>query len=222
MATIDQLAAALQSYTTASTVLSTADAVECVNTVRRDMQRQHDWRSMQVTAEFLVPSATGRVALPAGFLHEIAVYPTLTNPPGVGVPLQRLLRPYAVEGVQLARDATVQNVAAPSSRVLVEGYYLWAGYLVLTPSATANATLTVDYAVELPELAAGQTPAQQDEFTTRYVDVVRAGALAEAYEFLHEEERAAHWLTVYEMRLKRALSQDKALALAGLPARRGA
>jgi len=228
MATIDALATALQSYTQAGSSLPTADAVECVNLTRRRMQRRHDWQPMQVSIELTV--VAGAAPLPSDFLRELFVYvrdPSQSDPSLALFPVRRLLKQQWFLGendTRTLRDATYPQVAAPAATsqvVVARAYYVWRNHLFIVPAPSVALTVSVDYARRLPDLVAGQTPAQQDTFTTLYVDVVRAGALAEAYDFLHEEERAARADARYELRLKEAIDADNALAFAGPPAKRG-
>lgn len=231
MATAESLVAALQAYTEAGTTLPAADALECVNLTVRDMQRRHDFRFMQQSVDLIITGGTvNSVELPLDFLREVYVYTRDTgqsNPSDALFPIQRVLKPHWFEQRSpLANvDPTFPNVAAPALRTVVtdaRGYYVWAGKLWIVPTPSSAITISLDYSRIIPDLVLGEPTPDFNDFTIGYPDVVRAGALAEAYDFLHEEGRATRWDGRYEKRLKAAVDADNAIAFAGPSPKRGA
>jgi hypothetical protein len=232
VATADALVAALQTYTEAGTVvLPNAVALECVNLACRKMQRKHDFRTMQQSVQVVIPGGTvNRAPLPFDFIHEVMIYtldPGQTDPSQSLVPALRVLKPqwFMARSPMNSVDPVFPNVASPGTRsdvTMERGYYVWAGYLTIVPSPSQPITLNVDYAKRFPDLDVGLTPADENALTIEFPDVVRAGALAEAYDWLHEEGRATRWQQVFEMRLVDAITADNAICFSGPSPKRGA
>lgn len=231
MATAERLVAELQLYTEAGpTVLPDTIALECVNLTIRAMQRKHDFRSMQQSVAVPIPGGTvNRAPLPFDFIHEVMVYtldPGQQDPAQALVPTVRVLKPqwFAARSPLNSTDPVFPNVAVPGARSDVtneRGYYVWAGYLYVVPSPSQPITLNLDYARRNPDLVLGLTPEDENALTVEFPDVVRAGGLAEAYDWLHEENRSVRWMGVFEQRLAKAIDADNAICFSGPSPKRG-
>lgn len=221
MATIDTLITDLQTYTSAgSTRLPDADCTEFINATIRRLQRIHPWLGEQHTVDLTV--GTGGVAvLPADFIHELGVWQkdtSQTDPAKALTEIQRTSRAAWVrsEGDAVATaDAIYPSVAQPGSATATSSryYYLWNGTLAIVPTPTSAITVTLDYIRTLPELV--DNSGMQNVFTLRFPDLVRTGALAQAYRYLHEWEVAALHEQLFAAQAKEGISQDEAQSFAG-------
>lgn len=231
MATAESLVTDLQNYTEAGAqVLPNAQALECVNLAIRKMYRRHNFRVMQQSTQFSLPGGSVNwMPLPYDFLQEKAVYtldPSQKDPAAALTPVNRLQKEQWFSSVSPLSntDQTFPHVMSPSFQSVVtdfRNYYLWANQLVIVPTPSAPITLVVDYMRRVGDLTLGLNPQDQNEFTVLFPDVVRWGALAEAYDWLHEEERAVRANMQFDLKLKDAIDADNATAFAGLPAKRG-
>jgi hypothetical protein len=151
------------------------------------------------------------------------------SPPALALaPLQaKTLRRFWIEAQNpaLAKDSVFPAVAAPSAppgsqpMAFERFYYIWNRglYLVPTPTASPGVLLVLDYVRLLPDLTGNQT----NWFTENYMDVVRAGALADAFRFLQMPDAAQLWEATFADRLTEAIRQDSTLQLSGPPSSRG-
>lgn len=231
MATAESLVADLQSYTEAGSTLPDANALECVNLAARKMFRRHDFRAMQASVDLAIAGGTVNWAtLPFDFLHEVFVYTvdlSQSDPSKALTPVRRVLKPHWFLAFDplVSTDPVFPAVASPGSRdpstLQSRGYYVWAGQLVIVPSPSQAITVRLDYTMRLGDLVLGLSPQDQNPLTVEYPDVIRAGALSEAYSFLHEEGRSTAWHQMFTERLKDAVDADNAIAFAGPSPKRG-
>lgn len=231
MATVDDLAADVVAWTsTSATVVPTATAVECVNAAIRRLVRKHAWRYQQASVDLSFgPGAQAVAALPADFLAELAVWQKADPPPddpSTGLaPIQRTLKPFWFAAVDPSsqRDPVFPQTQRPDAlaRPPDRHYYVWAGTLALVPAPSATLLVQLDYVRVLDDLVGALTPAQTNAFTTAFPDVVRNGALAEAYRFLHEFDVAALYEALFQQGREEAIAQDNTSAAAGLSKTRG-
>jgi len=177
------------------------------------------------------PANTDFVPVPADFVTERGVWqhlPSQTDPSRALAPIrQKTLRRFWIESVDPAilRDSLFPAVAATNPPASVSQgtligsfYYIWNRGLYIVPSPSpAGITLTLDYVRLLPDM----TGTQSNWFTTYTADVVRAGAVAEAYRMLQLADASTIWEQTFQSRLTEAINQDSTLALSGPQAARG-
>ena len=223
--TVDELIDALQAYTQESTTtLPDATCAEFVNTAIRRLQRVHPYQGEATSADLTITTA-GQTPLPADFIAETGVWlkdTSQTDPAQALSPIVRTSRQAWVNAVDpdASRDTVYPNVAAPGDASPTQrGYYVQNGLLVIVPSPTSTITVQLDYTRLLADLVVNQ--AGSNHFTQRYPDVVRAGALAEAYRYRHEDERAMLWEQQFLAMAKESISQDEAPSMAGNKRTRG-
>lgn len=225
MATMATLVSAVQAYTVTTngpTVLDTTTCEECVNTAMRALMRTHNFRGQQVSFDTTFPAGTDGLALPATFVKEYGVWTrnaAAADPSGALGPLDKTMRQMWIEEVdpQVLRDTVFPSVAAPGMRTPTQQYYIWALKLYLVPTPTADVDITIDYWSFLVDL----TGAGSNWFTTVLPDTLRMGAIAEAYRYLHEEERATAWMQLFSAGMQDAIRYDESLAMSGPVRSRG-
>jgi hypothetical protein len=229
MATLGELRTDLRIWTaTHKNVAVLPDLVcdECINAAIALMQEAHLFRGQETTSIPLPYAAnTESIALPFDFVAQRAVYQqTQGGPP---VPLlayiEKTLRGEWLRAEQPStglRDPDYPSVAPPGAPLgWPVQYAIWRERLYLLPVPNADLQLVLDYYLRLPPLS---DPVRANFFTMRYPHVVRYGGLADAYAYLHEEERAAAYRTFFEAMLARVILDDKNTMLAGGSAERGA
>lgn len=221
MATIDTLITDLQTYTSAgSTRLPDADCTEFLNATIRRLQRVHPWLGEQHQVDLSIGTG-GLVPLPTDFVHEIAVWKKDTaqsDPAKALSTIQRTSRSAWVrsEGTAAATADTIYpSIAQPTASNTTTSlyYYLWDGTLVIVPTPTSTLTVTLDYIRTLPELV--DNSGMANVFTTKYPDIVRTGALAEAYRYLHEWEVAGAYEALFQAQAREGITMDEAQSFAG-------
>ena len=225
--TLTDLRQALRDYTAVgSTILTDAIVDECVNTALRDLLRSHAWRGQEYSMEFTYTAGQEAEALPGDFVVEKALSDktVLTSAPSDrNRTIPRITRWRWLEGnpAIISRDPVFPQLADPSATptLIDRAYYLWQDYLYVVPTPTVALTLTLDYYRLLPDLSTDQPT---NAFTRLYPEVLRFGALANAYQFLHEEERAALWTQLYIGARDRAIRHDQQIATGNGPYDRGA
>jgi hypothetical protein len=228
MATIATLVDDVRTHTGQSGLtLLTSLCETFINNAILRMERRHNFRGQQVTLDPLpYPANTDFVPVPSDFVTERAVWQknqSQTDPSRALAPMQsKTLRRTWIESQNPAilRDSQFPAVAAPSATPLSnQGYYIWNRglYLVPTPSAAGGISLVLDYIRVLPDL----TGTQNNWFTDTLPDVVRSGAVAEAYRYLQEADAATLWEAVFQARITDAIRTDETLSLSGPPASRG-
>lgn len=203
-----------------ATVLPTATVESFLNRVKVRMQRRHGFQGQQFSLDLTYPANADSLPLPDDFIAEYGVWLlTATTPSRRMGTIKRMLRRQWIEGQTsvLVRDTVYPQTANPLLTQPETGYYLWGRALYLAPTPTADQALTLDYFLRMPDL----TGAQNDYFTDVFPDVLLAGALAEAYLYLHEEERAGGWAQLFEARLVDAIRDDERLASSGPSKARG-
>ncbi len=205
-----------------TTVMSQTIREEFVNGAIRRCARFHTFRGQRATADLTYGASEDSIALPVGFVTELAVWSrstSITDPSRRLSPIDRTLRRMWIEAQdpQTLRDSIYPNTARPGALTTSGFYYIWLDRLHIVPTPTATTYLTIDYTRLLPDL----TGTDANWFTEVLPDVVRAGALVEAYLYLHEDERAAAWDAVYAKRITDAIRYDETLTLSGPPASRG-
>lgn len=231
MATIDSLVTDITNYVADNLgVIAASVAVEAVNQAIRRMVREHDWRALQKSVDLTIPGGNQNfVRLPPDFLHEAAVW---NKNPNQSDPSLRLTPVDPVLLIQWANaiDPSVQSdpifpsVAAPSTSTVTTDrfrYYTWAENLYILKVQSAAITVQLDYASLPIDLEAGQSPADHNPLTDRWPDVVRWGALAETYLFLHELDLATGAEVLFQQRLASAIKADNSRAFAGASRARG-
>lgn len=227
MATLTDLRTVLQDWTGAgSTVLSTTITDACINGAIAQMQQAHLWRSQEAVSSTLSFSAnTASVALPTDFISEKAAYlydSTQATPSSQYTYLEKVRRDEWFEKRTAADDNTDQQFPQTQTPGSTDDttlrYAIWDEKLWLYPTPQTAVVVVCDYWAVLTDLSSGS---DSNLFTTRYPQVVRAGALAEAYAFLHEDERAALWTARFEGLLAKAILDDKTIAMSGGSYQRG-
>jgi len=205
--------------------LVTATCEEFINTALRRLQRTHLFRCQELSLDIPYSATTQSVPLPPDFLTESGVWskdPSATDPTKALAPVVRTQRRFWIEAVDPSnlRDTIYPNVASPSANTFLltsRWYYIWAQQLVIVPQPNALITLTLDYWKKTADL----TGVQFNDFTVLYPDLLRAGALVEAYKFLHEDERAATIEAEYQDKLRQSIGIDDTTAFSGPPPVRG-
>lgn len=231
MATISDLRSAIVSWTgTNTTVLPNATCDLFVNSAMAYLQRQHRFRGQEATTGDLTYTASsGSLTLASlsitDFIEETAVYlkdASQTTPSSQLTYVERIPRDEWVEkriGRALV-DQQYPQVALPGSDTINQFLYaIWDERIFLFPTPSTAQTLVIDYFALLPDLSDSNT---SNFFSTRYPDVLRLGALAEAYEYLHEDERALVYRQRFEQAIQRAVSDDTRLRSSGGSKVRGA
>lgn len=227
MATLDTLVTDVQSWTgETTTTLPNATAAECVNRAIRRLQRRHGYQGTVGSTDLTI-GTQGRVPLPFDYVAEIHVWQKNTSqsdPARALVPIMRTLKEEWYKGIapQVQRDTIFPNVAAPGAFDTTTNsyaYFIEGGMFVLVPTPTSNVTVQLDYVQQAPELVHGT--GQTNWFTQRYPDVVREGALAEAYKFLHEWDAAALHEQAFTTLAVESIVQDEAPTAAGPRRSRG-
>jgi len=223
--TLAELQTYLRSHTaTDTTILSDANTAFFVNGAIAKMQQAHLWRAQEtISADTTYAANAASVAVPTGFIQERGVYIKNTASGAVASNLyfwvKRVDRTHWHEEAPTTTrtDTVFPQVAAPGSAEVDEYYYaIWDDLIFLYPTPSTAVTLVVDYYARIADLTTGD-----NVFTTTYAHVVRQGALAETYEFLHEDERAALHLQRFEQLLARAILDDKTIASGGGGSTRG-
>jgi len=227
MATLSDLRTVLQDWTGAgSTVLSTTITDACINGAIARMQQAHLWRGQEaVSASLSFAANAASASLPSDFIAEKAAYfydSTQTAPSSQYEVIKRVDRDWWFE--QRTSDANTDQifpqVADPGGDTETSTRYaLWDDKLWLVPSPSSAVVVVLDYWALLTDLSSGS---DSNFFTTRYPHIVRKGALAEAYDFLHEDERATLYRAQFEQELQRAILDDKTKAMSGGSRTRGA
>lgn len=228
MATLSDLRTVLQDWTGAgSTVLSTTITDACINGAIARMQQAHLWRGQEAVSSTLSFAALAASAtLPSDFIAEKAAYfydSTQTTPSSQYTYLKRVDRDWWFETFGRDSEEVDQQfpqVANPAATDVTDTRYaIWDDKLWLYPSPPSAVSVVLDYWGLLTDLTSGS---DTNFFTTRYPHIVRMGALAEAYEFLHEDERATLYRAKFEQELARAILDDKTKAMSGGSRTRGA
>lgn len=222
MATIDALVTDLQNWTSASsTVLPATTCVEFVNTAIRRLQRRRAYQAEHLSVDLTFGATVGVVPLPLDYVAETGVWQkdTAQTDPAMALrSITRTLRPTWVQGTDPdnTRDTIYPNVASPGASASTTGsflYYTWAGTLTIVPTPNATLTVQLDYVRKLPELIAAT--AEENTFLRLYTDVVRDGALVEAYRYLHQWDVALAYEQVFAMKVQEAILADTAPTAAG-------
>ena len=227
MATLAQLRSDLRTWTSTHVnvnVLPDAICDECINAAISLCQEAHLWRGQETTSITITyPAGVESIALPGDFVSQKAVYQWVDSQ---SLPLAYIERTRRDDFIRAdspvggVRDPEYPHVSPPALTTTGTNYAIWTERLYLyPPPQAADVTLIVDYWKRLPPLA---DPATGNFFTTRYPHVVRYGALADAYSYLHEEERSGTYRQMFETMLARVILDDKTLMLAGGTMSRGA
>jgi hypothetical protein len=233
MPTIADLTSDVLTLTNQSRLIFLQSVLEqFVNDAIRRMERRHHFRGQEVTLDPLpYPSGADFVPVPADFVTDRAVWQhntaNTTDPSRALAAIgKKILRPMWVEMLEPPnqRDSLFPAVAASNPPASSLGpllahsfYYIWNRGLYIVPTPSQTITLTLDYVRVLPDL----TGAQSNWFTDHVQDVVRAGAVAEAYRFLQLADAANIWEQTFQQRLDDAIRQDSTLQLSGTKAARG-
>lgn len=221
MATFIQLKTYVWDATgTASTIISATNAGYFVNGAVDLMQQAHLWRCQEtISADTAYAANLASLALPSNFIAEKAIYlknasATLASNLYWYVPRLGRDEWYEKTPTTLRTDVLFPQTAMPGSEdaTIAMVYAIWDETLALLPTPQTAQTVVLDYYARTTALSAD---ADTNAFTATYAHVVRAGAVAEAFEFLHEDERAALWRARFEAMLARAILDDKTLAASG-------
>src|SRR5262245_3032783 len=228
MATLNDLRLDLRNWTSTHAhpaILSDTICDECINAAVDLMQEAHLWRGQETTSVTLTyPAGAEFLTLPADFVSQKAVYQQ-TGPSRIPLAyIEKTRRDEYIRGESPSgglRDPVSPQIT-PSCATIGPGalYAIWQEQLYLyPPPGSQDVTLLIDYWKRLPRLT---DPNTANFFTTRYPHVVRYGALADAYSYLHEEERSGTYRATFEAMLTRVILDDKTLMLAGGSTSRGA
>ena len=205
-------------------VLPDAVCAECINASVALMAEAHLWRGQETTSVPLTyPGGADSMALPSDFVAHKAIYEqSPSGPLPMLAYIERTLRDEWVRNETPSggiRDPDYPQVAPPGGDATSSlQYAIWKECLYLLPTPSADVSLVLDYFARPVELVNGD---DVNFFTTRYPHVVRIGALADAYAFLHEEERSAAYKAMFESMLTRVILDDKTTVLAGGTMSRG-
>jgi len=228
MATLGILRSDLRTWTSTHAnlaVLPDPICDECINGSISLMQEAHPFRGQETTSLPLAyPANTEWIALPDDFVAQRAIYQVTDS--GT-IPLlayvEKTLRDEWVRSekpVEGLRDPEYPQVAPPGTPIgWPVQYAIWQEQLYLLPVPSQDIQLVLDYYLRVPPLS---DPNTDNFFTRRYPHVVRMGALADAYAYLQEEERAAAHRQLFESMLARVILDDKTTMLAGGSTERGA
>jgi hypothetical protein len=226
MATLAELRSDLRIWTsTHANVNVLPDGVcdECINAAISLMQEAHLWRGQETTSVTLTyPAAVESIGLPPDFVSQKAVYQWVDSQQFPLAYIEKTRRDDFIRAdspMGGIRDPEYPQVSPPNVAALGTNYAIWMERLYLyPPPQSTDITLIVDYWKRLPPLFAVDGT---NFFTTRYPHVVRYGALADAYCYLHEEERGGVYRQMFESMLARVILDDKTLMLAGGSTSRG-
>jgi len=231
MATLAQLRGDLRTWTaTHANVPVLPDPIcdEAINAAVGLMQEAHLWRGMETTSVTLTyPASAESIPLPADFVAQKALYQQ-DNAAPAPIPLSYIEKTLRDEFIRKdapiggVRDPEYPQIAPISATTAGFGtrYAVWQECLYLyPPPSSADLTLLLDYWKRLPMLT---NPEDTNFFTNRYSHVLRYGALADAYAYLQEEERAGFHRQLFESMLARVILDDKTFMLAGGTTSRGA
>lgn len=228
MATLGNLRSELRSWTATHAnpaVLPDTVCDACINAAVGLMMEAHLFRGQETTSIALAyPANAEFIALPTDFVTQKAVYQQTDS--GT-IPLlaymEKTLRDEwirAEKPVEGVRDPEYPQVAPTGTPIgWPVSYAIWRENLFLLPVPSLDLQLVLDYWKRLPALIGGD---ESNFFTLRYAHVVRTGALADAYAYLQEDERAAAHRALFEGMLARVILDDKTLMLAGGTTSRGA
>lgn len=228
MATLGNLRADLRTWTATHAnpaVLPDLVCDECIHAAIRLIEEAHLFRGQETTSVPLAYVANAEsIALPTDFVSQRAVYQaTETGTVPLLAYMEKTLRDEwirAEKPVEGIRDPEYPQVSPPGTPIgWPVSYAIWRERLFLLPVPNVDLQLVLDYYARSTDLT---TPDQTNFFLTRYPHVVRAGALADAYAYLQEDERAAAHRTLFEGELARVILDDKATMLAGGTTSRGA
>ena len=226
MATIADLTGDILTHTGTSRLTLLQTVMEnFVNEAIRRMERKHHFRGQEVTLDPLpYPANADFVPVPTDFVTERGVWQKMssqTDPSKALSSFDKTLRRFWIEAKNptLLRDTLFPNTASPTvTSPTQQFYYIWNRGLFLIPTpTTAPLSLVLDYIRIVPDL----TGTQSNWFTEFTPDVVRAGAMAEAFRFLQVPEAATLWEAAFQDRLQEAIRQDESLSLSGPPSSRG-
>jgi len=230
MATLGGLRSDLRTWTATHAnpaVLPDTICDEAINGAVGLMQEAHLWRGMETTSVTLTYPATAEsIALPTDFVAQKALYQQDDAAPAP-IPLAYIEKTLRDEFIRKeaplggVRDPEYAQIAPVSTVTTGLGarYAVWQERLYLYPSpSSADLTLLLDYWKRLPGLV---NTDDTNFFTVRYPHVLRYGALADAYAYLQEEERAAVHRQLFESMLARVILDDKTFMLAGGTTSRG-
>ena len=230
MATLGGLRSDLRTWTATHAnpaVLPDTICDEAINGAVGLMQEAHLWRGQETTSVTLTyPADTESIALPSDYVAQKALYQQDDAAPAP-IPLayiEKTLRDEFIRGeapIGGVRDPEYPQIAPISTTTTGLGarYAVWQERLYLYPAPSADLTLLLDYWKRLPPLT---NPDDGNFFTDRYPHVLRYGALADAYAYLQEEERAGFHRQLFESMLARVILDDKTFMLAGGTTSRGA
>jgi hypothetical protein len=228
MATLGDLRSDLRIWTSTHAnpaVIPDVVADACINGAISLMQEAHLFRGQETTSIPLAyPADTESINLPADFVAQRAVYQTTDSG---SIPLlayvEKTIRSEWLRSEKPAeghRDPEYVQVAPPGSPIgWPTQYSIWRERLYLMPVPSQDLQLVLDYYLRVPPL---NDPVRANFFTMRYPHVVRYGALADVYAYLHEDERAGTWRQMFEGMLARVILDDKNTMLAGGSPERGA
>jgi len=197
---------------------------ECVNSAIAVMAEAHLWRGQETTSIPLTYPATAEsLPLPPDFVTHKAVYAqSSSGPPQQLGYIERTLRDEWVRSETPAggvRDPDYPQVApAGGSEMAGVQYAIWQECLYLLPIPSSDVSLVLDYFARPAPLTLAD---DHNFFTDRYLHVVRIGALADAYAYLHEDERSMAYRALFESWLTRTILDDKTTVLAGGTRSRG-
>ena len=199
MATLGELRDDLRTWTAThhnASVLPDPICDECINGAIALMMEAHLFRGQETTSVPLAyPAQTESITLPFDFIAQRAVY---QQTPTGAVPLlaymEKTLRQEWLRSenpVSGLRDPEYPQTAPPGATIgWPVQYAIWRERLYLLPIPNQDLQIVLDYYMRVPPL---NDPTRANFFTFRYSHVVRYGALADAFAYLHEEDRAGTW-----------------------------
>jgi hypothetical protein len=230
MATLGDLITDLRNYTDrTSAIITDAIGTGFVNTAIDRMQEASAWQGQEtISADLPYTSTDNGISVPTGFIYETSVWlkDTVTVDPSRALsPIDRITRAMWFERLTPRRDPNDAIYPASSDADFPDRgdryYFLWGQKLYYVPNPSTTTQLVIDFYKRLDALSSGALGGS-NFFTLTYAHVVRWGALAECWAFLHEDDRAKFADDRFKMLLIDGSKNDQYIKAGGGARARGA
>ncbi len=228
MALITDLRTRIRDFTNRSaTILTDAICDDFVNTAMSRMQNSHAWIGQETSVDVTYNSTDdGKAIGSSGFISErqVSLKDTVTTDPSARLtPIDKVVggRWAWIENLvdDKETDTVYPQASAPGAgSVSGRFYYIWKGLLFIVPNPSQEITTTVDYYLRLADLNVGNT---SNFFSIDYPEVLKWGALVDAWTFLHEDQRSASAEQMFARLLAAGIKNDASLSMSGPPRARG-